>query len=187
MDQHDENLTTAGDDGVSRRRALGYGGAVVGGVAASSLLGAGPAAAADSRHPGSVASRSVSLAQANRILTAGVRFVESRHGSIPPMFLLVVDDCGDEKASRRMDGNSPAAVTLVPIKARTAAAFRTATVDLGRTTDAARIASFTTAGFSLLGGGRPIVENGMVIGAIGVGGGSPEQDDEVARAALKGL
>jgi glc operon protein GlcG len=188
MEQHDDNSTTAGDDGVSRRQALGYGGAVVGGVAASSLLGAGPAAAADSgRHSGSVASRSVSLAQANRILTAGVRFVESRHGSIPPMFLLVVDDCGDEKASRRMDRNSPASVTLVPIKARTAAAFKTATVDLGRTTDPARIASFTTAGFSLLGGGRPIVENGEVIGAIGVGGGSPEQDDEVARAALKGL
>ena len=104
------------------------------------------------------------------------------------MFVLVVDDCADEKASKRMDGNGPASVTLVPIKARTAVAFRTATADLAaRTTDPARIASFTTAGFSLLGGGRPIVENGATIGAVAVGGGTPEQDDEVARAALRGL
>jgi glc operon protein GlcG len=189
MDERTEDRTATDDDGVSRRRALGYGGAVVGGVAASSLLGAGPAAAAadTASHNGSVPARSVSLAQANRILAAGVRYVQS-HPSIPPMFLLVVDECGDEKASRRMDRNSPASVTLVPIKARTAVSFRTATADLAaRTTDPARIASFTTAGFSLLGGGRPITENGLVIGAIGVGGGSPEQDDEVARAALRGL
>jgi glc operon protein GlcG len=190
MDEHTSDRTATDEEGVSRRRALGYGGAVVGGVAAGSLLGAGPAAAAatdSSRHSGSLPARSVSLAQANRILAAGVRYVES-HPSIPPMFLLVVDECGDEKASRRMDRNSPASVTLVPIKARTAVSFRTATADLGaRTTDPARIASFTTAGFSLLGGGRPITENGMVIGAVAVGGGSPEQDDEVARAALRGL
>ena len=188
MDENTADRTATDEEGVSRRRALGYGGAVVGGVAAGSLLGAGPAAAAEStRHSGSLPARSVSLAQANRILAAGVRYVES-HPSIPPMFLLVVDECGDEKASRRMDRNSPASVTLVPIKARTAVSFRTATADLAaRTTDPARIASFTTAGFSLLGGGRPITENGLVIGAVAAGGGTPEQDDEVARAALRGL
>src|SRR3954462_4999044 len=73
-----------------------------------------------------------------------------------------------------MDRNNPASVTLVPIKAHTSVAFRAATADLAaRTTDPARIASFTTAGFSLLGGGRPIVENGTPIGAIGAGGGRP--------------
>jgi glc operon protein GlcG len=189
MDQRDDETTTTDDGGVSRRQALGYGGVVVGGVAASSLLGAAPAVATDgNRHAGSLASRSISLAQANRIIAEGIRYVESKGGRIPPMFLLVVDECGNEKASRRMDGNGPASVTLVPIKARTSVAFRAATADLAaRTTDPARIASFTTAGFSLLGGGRPIVENGTLIGAIGVGGGTPEQDDEVARNALRGL
>ena len=171
---------------LSRRKAIGYGGAVATGVVAAGLLQADPAAADDSRG-GSVALRSVSLAQANRIIAAAVAYVRS-HSTIPPMYVLVVDVCGDEKASRRMDGNGPASVTLVPIKARTSVAFRAATADLAtRTTDPARIASFTSAGFSLLGGGRPIVENGAVIGAVAVGGGSPEQDDEVARAALKAL
>ena len=108
------------------------------------------------------------------------------------MYVLVVDVAGNEKASRRMDGNGTASLDLVPRKARTAAAFRTSTQDLAdRTTDPARIASFTTAGFSLLGGGQPIREGegeaAVVIGAVGVGGGSPEQDDEVALAALAAL
>ena len=107
------------------------------------------------------------------------------HQGIPAMFFVVVDQDGDEIASQRMDGNSPASVTLVPAKARTAAAFRAPTADLAtRTTDQARIASFIGAGFSLLPGGRPIAVNGAVVGALGVGGGSPEQDDEVSRAAL---
>jgi glc operon protein GlcG len=170
-------------DGFSRRQALGYGGAVVGGVAASSLLGAG-SAAATSRSSSSVPTPSVSLDRANRIIEAGIRYV--RNHNLPPMYFYVVDESGDEKASRRMDRNGPASLALVPPKARTSAAFRTATADLARnTTNPARIASFTAAGFSLLGGGRPITENGTVIGALGVGGGSPEQDDEVAQAALR--
>jgi glc operon protein GlcG len=180
----EQDADREGQEGLSRRQALGYGGAVVGGVAASSLLTAGPAAATGRTSAGSVPSPSISLDRANRIIEAGIRYV--RNHNLPPMFLYVVDECGDEKASRRMDRNSPASVILVPPKARTSAAFRTATADLaGRTTDPARIASFTTAGFSLLGGGRPITENGVVIGALGVGGGSPEQDDEVARAAVR--
>ena len=187
MDADGQEQTATEQDGVSRRRALGYGGAVVGGVAASSLLGAGPAAAASNGNSGSIATRTISLDQANRIIKAAIRYVQT-HPGIPPMFVLVVDECGNEKASRRMDGNGPASVTLVPIKAHTAVAFRAATADLAaRTTDPARIASFTTAGFSLLGGGRPIIEKGTFIGAVAVGGGTPEQDDEVARAALRGL
>jgi uncharacterized protein GlcG (DUF336 family) len=171
-------------DGLSRRRALGYGGAIVAGAAASQLI-AENASAAGGR--GSQEMRTISLAQANRIVAAGVQYVK-RH-DLPPMFILVVDACGDEKASRRMDGNSPAAVALVPPKAATARAFRTPTAQLAQSNadNAARIASFVAAGFSLLGGGRPIFEGDMLIGAIGVGGGSPDQDDEVAAAALKAL
>jgi uncharacterized protein GlcG (DUF336 family) len=167
---------------VSRRQALGYGGALVAGAAAGSLINVGPAAAAPSG--GSVPSPSVSLARAERAIEAGIRFARSHN--FPPMFLFVVDEGGDEKASQRMDGNSPASVVLVPVKARTAAAFRTSTATLARnTTDPARIASITTAGFSLLPGGEPLTDNGVVIGAVGAGGGSPDQDAQVAQAAAR--
>ena len=174
---------------MSRRTALGYGAVTAGvaGVAASQLM-AGPASAAvpaATGSGGSLEARTISLAQAEALVRAAVRYVEKTAG-IPPMYVLVVDAAGEVKASTRMDGNGPASVALVPPKAATARAFRTATADLAaRTTDPARIASFVAAGYSLLGGGRPVVENGQVIGAIGVGGGSPEQDDQVAQAALR--
>jgi glc operon protein GlcG len=183
MDQ--ESLTTPEDEAsrLTRRRALGYGGALAAGVAVSQV----PAAGASAAEGQSLAMRSISLAQASRVAAAAVRYVERTPG-IPPMFILVVDACGDEKASRRMDGNGPASVVLVPAKAHTSRSFRAATADLAeRTTDPARIASFTAAGFSLLGGGRPIFEGDHLIGAVGVGGGTPEQDDQVAAAALRAL
>ncbi len=181
-DETSKTQATEGD-GLTRRRALGYGGAVAAGVAVSQVAAGGAAAAAAT----SEVMRSITLAQANRIVAAGVRYA-SRTAGIPPMFVLVVDACGDEKASRRMDGNGPASVVLVPVKAHTSRSFRASTADLaGRTTDPARIASFTAAGFSLLGGGRPIFDGDILIGAIGVGGGTPEQDDEVAAAALRAL
>jgi glc operon protein GlcG len=188
-----------GRDHLTRRQALGYGGAAAAAVAAGSVLASAPASAStpeeedDGAREGgrSERLRSVTLAQANRIAAAAVRYVRE-HPGLPPMYVLVVDVAGNEKASRRMDGNGTASLELVPRKARTAAAFRTSTQELAnRTTDPARIASFTTAGFSLLGGGQPIVEgegtDRVVIGAVGVGGGSPEQDDEVALAALAAL
>ncbi|AFJ48089.1 putative protein GlcG [Shimwellia blattae DSM 4481 = NBRC 105725] len=36
----------------------------------------------------------------------------------------------------------------------------------------------------IFGGGFPIIENGQVIGAVGVSGGTVEQDMEIARSAL---
>jgi uncharacterized protein GlcG (DUF336 family) len=186
VDDETEQVTGAEPGGLTRRRALGYGGALAAG-AAISQLGADAASAHEGRSGDSIAMRTISLEQAERIVAAGVRYVQ-RHPQIPPMFILVVDACGDEKASRRMDGNGPASVVLVPIKAHTSRSFRAATADLAaRTTDPARIASFTSAGFSLLGGGRPIFEHGMLIGAVAAGGGTPEQDDEVAQAALRAL
>jgi uncharacterized protein GlcG (DUF336 family) len=170
-------------EGMSRRQALGYGGLATAGLVATQL--AAPSATA--AEGGSLPARTISLAQAKRVVRAAVRYV-NRNSGIPPMYILVVDSAGDVKASERMDGNGPASTDLVPIKAHTSRSFRAATADLAaRTTDPARIASFTTAGFSLLGGGRPIFEGDHLIGAIGVGGGSPEQDDEVARAALRAL
>ena len=184
MSPDDEHADLGAADGLTRRQALGYGSAVATGAAALAVATAAPAAAEGRR---SQVLRSVSLGQANRLLNAALAYVRATPG-LPPMYVLVVDVCGDEKASRRMDGNGPASVALVPAKARTALAFRSSTADFAaRTTDPARIASFVAAGFSLLGGGRPIVEDGEVIGAIAVGGGSPEQDDQVAAAALEAL
>lgn len=136
---------------------------------------------------GSVVLRTASLLQADRVAQAAVDYVQD-HPGLPPVFVLVVDAAGNDKASRRMDGNGAAAVAIVRLKAKTSLQVGMATADLATgMADAAGIASFTAAGFVLLGGGRPIVEDGYVIGAVAVGGGSPAQDDEIAQAALLAL
>ena len=87
------------------------------------------------------------------------------------------------------DGNSRASITLAPLKAATALAFRTSTTALAaRTTDAVRAQSLLAAGYTLLGGGVPLTtKDGTVIGAIGTGGGSPEQDEQIAQAGAAAL
>lgn len=73
-------------------------------------------------------------------------------------------------------------------KARLSAAFRKPTSDLleqwkDRPLFPMSLTEIIPGGVTLAAGGCPIVENGEVIGAIGVGGSSPENDDAVARAA----
>lgn len=139
---------------LSRRRAIGYGGAVATGVVAAGLLQTSTATA------------------------------DERGGSGRP----AVGEPGPGQPDRGRRHRLRAQPHGHPADVRTSIAFRAATADLAtRTTDPGRIASFTSAGFSLLGGGGPIVENGAVIGAVAVGGGTPEQDDEVARSALLNL
>lgn len=79
---------------------------------------------------------------------------------------------------------------LAVLKAQTANGFRTATNVLAAANagDPARVASIASApGFTRLGGGVPLRDAGTVIGAIGVGGGSPAQDVEVADAGAAAL
>ena len=194
---------------LSRRQALAMGGGLAAAAAAGSVVSAGPVAAqtagptpdpsaspttdpsataTPTPSPTGVAGQpqtllSLSLAQAHAIVTAA----EQKAVEIGvPMHIVVVDVCGDVKASSRQDRNARAALVLAPLKAQTALAFRTPTAVLAeRTTDPVRAQSFLAAGFTLLGGGLPIAgADGQVIGAIGVGGGSPEQDIEVAVAGL---
>ena len=164
------------------RREIGVG-------AAAAAVGAAAFAAVDRAEatPTPAPDRAtISFAEAHAILVAG----EAKARAIGvPMYMLIVDESGREKASARMDGAPLASLVLVPAKAATAVSFRTPTHVLanGVASNPGRIASFTSAGFSLVGGGIPIVRKGVMIGAIGVGGGSPEQDVEVGQAALAGL
>jgi glc operon protein GlcG len=171
---------------VSRRHALAVGGGLAAAVAAGSVAAGAPAAAAATAGTASPETLlSISLEQAKAVLRAAER--EARRQRIPA-YIVVVDVCGDVKAASRQDGNSPASLTLAPLKAQTALAFRTPTATLAeRTTDPVRAQSFLAAGFTLLGGGLPITVDGQVIGAIGVGGGSPDDDVEIAEAGLAAL
>ena len=168
---------------VSRRQALAVGGGLAA-AAVGSMVTADPAAASTVA-AGPQTLLSLSLEQAKAVVNAAER--EARRLRVPSL-VVVVDVCGDVKASARQDGNSRASLVLAPSKAQTALAFRTPTAVLAqRTTDPVRAQSLLAAGFTLLGGGIPLLAGGQVIGAVGVGGGSPDQDVQVAGAGAAAL
>jgi uncharacterized protein GlcG (DUF336 family) len=77
-------------------------------------------------------------------------------------------------------------------KARLAAAFRKSTAKLmdqweGRPMFPISLGEVIPGGVTLNKGGYPIFENGDCIGAIGVGGSSPDTDDAVAKETVEAL
>lgn len=107
--------------------------------------------------------------------------------------IAVVDDGGHLLAFARMDGARPASGYTALTKATTAATFRQATGPLpaGREPDVLLNLSLQNAAaasggkVTTLYGGVPIVVDDQVIGAVGVGGGTGEQDAEVGRAGIR--
>jgi len=126
----------------------------------------------------------ITLAGANMLVTVAV--AKATEIGVP-MSVAIVDESGVLKAFNRMDGAGTAGVDIVQNKAYTAASFRTPTQALAQRLQdqPTQIASFTTTPrVTLLPGGLPISVGGVVIGGIGVGGGTGEQDVLVAQAAL---
>lgn len=103
--------------------------------------------------------------------------------------IVVVDQGGAPVARRQMAGAASAAVEAGTAKAATAVLFARPTRALARITAAGTQLSpaegetdGTTAAFSP--GGVPLTdEDGRIIGAIGVSGGTPQQNHAVAKAA----
>ena len=107
--------------------------------------------------------------------------------------IAVVDDGGLLMAFERMDGARPASISTSQTKAISAATFRSPTgpvASAGKENDplfnmSLQAAASDSGGkITTLQGGLPIVVDGQVIGAIGVAGGSGEQDLEVAKAGV---
>jgi glc operon protein GlcG len=111
------------------------------------------------------------------------------------MNIAVVDDGGHLLAFARMDGARPASGYTAMTKAVTAATFRQETGPLPpkgepdlllnlslQTAAAAAGGKLTT-----LKGGVPVVVDGQVVGGVGIGGGSGEQDAEAAKAGIQAL
>jgi glc operon protein GlcG len=109
--------------------------------------------------------------------------------------IYVVDDGGHPIAFARMDGARPGSAYTALSKAVTAATMRAATgplpnaknPDLLLNLSLQNAASAGGGKFTSLQGGVPIVVDEQVIGAVGCGGGTGEQDAEVARAGVQAL
>jgi uncharacterized protein GlcG (DUF336 family) len=100
-----------------------------------------------------------------------------------PQCICVVDGGGHLLAMARMDGAFALSIDTALRKAQTAAAYGAPTGDIAAGIDL-KLAIATEGRRINLPGGLPVIVEGHVIGGIGVGSGTGEQDKEVARAAL---
>jgi glc operon protein GlcG len=100
-----------------------------------------------------------------------------------PQCICVVDAGGHLLAFARMDGAFALSVDTALRKAQTAASYGVATGDIAAGIDL-KLAIATEGKRINLPGGLPVIVDGHVIGGIGIGSGTGEQDKEVAKAAL---
>ena len=127
---------------------------------------------------------SVSLEDAQRVIAAGQ--AKAREiGS--PSNVAVVDAGGNLVSHIRMDHAWVGSVDISINKAFTARAFDIATKDLGENAQPGKqfygIQGSNHGRVMIFAGGIPLRKEGQVVGAVGVSGGSGEQDQTVAEAA----
>ncbi|BCB78089.1 heme-binding protein [Phytohabitans flavus] len=130
----------------------------------------------------------VNLADARRIIEAA----EARAAEIgQPMNIAVVDMGGNLVAHVRMDGAWMGSVDISVNKAWTSRAFDIATKELGMNSQPGQqfygIHASNHGRVMIFAGGIPLRRDGMVVGAVGVSGGTGEQDQSVAEAGAGAL
>jgi uncharacterized protein GlcG (DUF336 family) len=128
----------------------------------------------------------LSLSEATRVLAAA----EEKAISLGrPMNICVTDEGGHIVAHVRMDGAWRGGVELAIRKAYTACAFETPTKDLVNlwrsNEDHTSLCGWTSDRMIIAAGGVPLRRNGRITGAIGVSGGTANQEQSVAEAAAR--
>jgi glc operon protein GlcG len=135
----------------------------------------------------------LTLGGAQTILAAAQKKAEAMKLKVN---IAVVDDGGHPLAFARMDGARPASAYTAMTKASAAATMRTATGPLPPKSETVNVqlslalehaAQASGGKMTTLYGGVPIEVDGEVIGAVGVGGGTGEQDAEVCKAGIAAL
>jgi glc operon protein GlcG len=126
---------------------------------------------------------SVNLEQARKLVTAAI--ADARKQNLP-MAVAVVDTAGALVAFERMDNTQSASTAVAQEKAASAAIYRRPTKVFQDVLAAGGVGLrvLTLRGAVAVEGGIPLVVDGKIIGAIGVSGGTSEQDGVVAKAGL---
>lgn len=129
--------------------------------------------------------RSITREAASKVMTETLA-ASHRIGFEPA--IAIVDAAGNLKAFERSDKSSFLAINVAIDKAYTAASFGLPThqwVDLLEDRGAAHLQHVPRV--TAVAGGFPIQEDGVVIGAVGISGGSWAQDKQAGEEALRTL
>jgi glc operon protein GlcG len=122
----------------------------------------------------------ISLERAQAAIIAAVAEAKKRNWK---MNVAVADSGGNLVAFQRMDGAMLASIQIAEHKARAAATFRRPTKVFEDGVNLMHL-NYLLAfdGVIASRGGIPLIENGSIIGAIGVSGGADSQDEIVSNA-----
>ena len=96
--------------------------------------------------------------------------------------IAVVDEGGSLLLLERLDDTQVASVNVGIDKARTASIYRRPSKVFEDQVKNGRVSALALHGAVALQGGVPIIVNGKIIGAIGVSGETPSQDEDIAIA-----
>lgn len=128
----------------------------------------------------------VTLGEARKVIAAA----EQKAAEIKqPMNIAVVDEGGNLVSHARMDGAWIGSIDISINKAFTSRAFDISTKDLAQYSQSGGqffgIHVSNHGRVMIFAGGIPLKRAGKVVGAVGVSGGSGEQDQAVAEAGAK--
>lgn len=130
----------------------------------------------------------LTLAQAQQVMAGALTFAEKQG---VPMNIAIVDAGGNLKAFCRMDGAFLGSIDVSTKKAKTARLFNMSTAELGAASQPGQELfgiEVTNGGLVIFGGGELLKnKDGVIIGAIGVSGGSVAEDTNVAKAGAEAL
>jgi uncharacterized protein GlcG (DUF336 family) len=135
----------------------------------------------------SIIKRSIDADTAQRMIDAAIA---KSHEMGKTMSIAVLNEAGQLKAFHSMDGAGHLTGQIAQDKAWTATSFGIPTHvwwDFIKNDPPLLHGITHTPRFIIFGGGYPVMEEGQMIGAIGVSGGHYSEDMEVARHALEAI
>ena len=121
----------------------------------------------------------LTLEAAEKVAAAAEAEAKKRNATV---VIVVVADGGYPLVLKRLNDTQVASVDVGIGKARTAAIFRRPSRELEEQIRNGRAASLVLPGATPLQGGVPLSAAGKVVGAIGVSGNTPQEDEDIALA-----
>jgi uncharacterized protein GlcG (DUF336 family) len=126
----------------------------------------------------------LTLEAAKQVAAAAAAAAQQRHARV---VIAVVDDGGYPVYLERGNGAQVASSQVAIDKARTAAIYRRASKVFETQVSQGRVSALALSGAAPLQGGLPLMAGAEVVGAIGVSGETPQEDEDIARAGAEAL
>jgi uncharacterized protein GlcG (DUF336 family) len=126
----------------------------------------------------------IALAIAKRVAEAAEAEATANQAAVA---IAVIDSTGHFVVLHKMDQALFGGIAIAQAKAQTAVDFKrpTKVFEEAVAGGGGGLRFLAATGLCPLEGGIPLLENGMIIGAIGVAGGAPGQDGQVAAAGAR--